>query len=454
MKFKVVLIGVLAGLLASFVWLGATSAQRRASNSQPEPASSSARMVQAYGKLPLAFEANRGQSGARVKFLARGDGYALFLTGHEAVLKLRGRQGASQSPASDDAGVAIVKMKLAGADASPAVEGIDRLPGKNNYFVGSDPRGWHTGVESFAAVRYKAVYPGIDLIWHGNQRQLEYDFRVAPGARAERIRLAFDGAQAVTLNEDGSLMLRAGKAEARMLQPVAWQEVDGRRQMVACRYRLDGTRVAFELGAYEAGKPLVIDPVLVYSTFVGGAGFDEAYSIAVDGEGSAYLAGITESADFPGPSPVQQAKGTQTEAFILKLNPAGNAVVYATWLGGSGVDVANRIIVDAAGGAVVAGNTSSPNFPLKDALQTARGGAADAFIARLNPAGSALVYSTLLGGSGNEAGNGIALDASGNLYVMGNTNSLDFPLMNPLHRGAPSMPASTRQAVGMGQAPD
>lgn len=441
MKFRVVLISV----LASLVWLNTTLAERQVSVDRTVAGSPAAveRLSQTYGKLPLSFEVNRGQRDGRVKFLARGDGYALFLTGQEAVLKLRSGKPEARNPQS-----AILKMSLAGTKASPKVSGVERLPGRGNYFLGNDTSRWQTGIESFAKVKYESVYPGVDLIWHGNQRQLEYDFVVAPGARAEKIEMDFSGVQALTLDGDGSLTLRAEGADVRMLKPVAWQEVDGARREVRCAYRIKGNRVTFRLGEYDAGRSLVIDPVLVYSTYIGGAGVDEAYGIAVDGEGSAYLAGVTDSADFPGASPIQQNKGSGTDVFVMKLNPAGNAVVYATWLGGGGLESVRQIKVDAAGGAVVVGSTSSLDFPLKDALQTTRSGASDAFVVRLNPAGSALVSSTLLGGSGGESGNGVALDAGGNLYLTGSTDSVDFPTANPLQATKQGSPlyASTNAA--------
>ena len=439
MKIKVILTSV----FASLVWLSSVSAQRQVPVTKRNDASSTAlaSLSKEYGKLPLAFEANHGQSDSRVKFLARGNGYALFLTGQETVLKLRPTEAEIEQSA-------VITMKLAGAKASPNVVGLDPLPGKNNYFLGNDPNRWQTGVESFAKVKYEAVYPGVDLIWYGNQRQLEYDFVVAPGARTETIKMDFEGAPGLKLDKDGSLILRAEGQEARMLKPIAWQEVEGQRRAVRCNFRLKDNQVAFQLGKYDASRPLVIDPVLVYSTFIGGAGFDEAFSVALDAEGNAYMAGSTDSADFPGPSTIQPTKGAQTDAYILKVNPAGNAVVYATWLGGGVTDIANRIVVDAAGSVVVAGSTSSADFPLKDALQPTRSGNSDAFVVRLNPAGSALVYSTLLGGSGSESANGVALDASGNLYVSGNTDSLDFLTLNPLQASKQGNPvyASTNDA--------
>ncbi len=425
MKIKVILTSV----FASLVWLSSVSAQRQVPVQKRENASpaTTAKLSQAYGKLPLAFEANRGQSDGRVQFLARGNGYALFLTGQETVLKLRPHEAESQSSKS-----AVIRMKLPGAKTSPKIVGLHPLPGKSNYFLGNDPNRWQTGVESFAQVKYEAVYPGVDLIWYGNQRQLEYDFVVAPGARTETIKIVFEGAQKLKLAEDGSLILRAEGRKARMLKPLAWQEIDGQRREVPCDYRLKGNQVRFQLGKYDVSHPLVIDPVLVYSTFIGGAGFDEAYGVAVDGQGNAYLAGITDSADFPSNSPIQPTKGAVSEAFVMKLNPAGNAVVYAAWLGGGSSDAANKIAVDGSGEVVITGTTSSTDFPLKNALQPMRAGGVEAFVARLNASGSELVYSTLLGGSGNEAAGSVAIDASGNVYVSGNTDSWDFPLMNPL----------------------
>src|SRR5262249_24080285 len=308
-----------------------------------------ARIGQSYGKLPMLFEANRDQTDPRVKFIARGSGYSMFLTDNEAVMRLRiddcgsriadrgfmnsveqesassfrdpqssilNPQSSILNPQSSilNAHSAILRMKLVGANRKPRVSGAEELQTTSNYFVGNDPDKWRTNVANFAKVKYEAVYPGVDLVWYGDQRQLEHDFIVAPGADPKRIKLSFAGADAMTIDGEGAVMLRFGDDAARLLKPVAWQEENGERREVACRYEINRSRqVEFRLGDYDRNRTLVIDPVLAYSTYIGGSGVDQAVDIAVDNDGFAYITGHTDSADFPGPNPIQSAKGAQTD---------------------------------------------------------------------------------------------------------------------------------------------
>ncbi len=390
-----------------------------------------------------------------MKFIARGGGYSLFLTGEEAVLRLsiadkglRNSEPDSRStefaiPRSsflqsviDDsqseirsAHFATLRMKFLDANRKPRVSGAEPLQTTSNYFVGNDPRKWRTNVANFARVKYEAIYPGIDLVWYGNQRQIEHDFIIASGADPKRIRFSFAGAEAMSIGADGALVLRVAGEEVRLLKPVAWQEVNGKRREIACDYSvLQKKHIGFSIGEYDKGRRLVIDPVLAYSTYIGGSGLDQAFDIAVDGDGFAYITGVTDSPDFPGSSPIQMTKGAQTDVFVLKLNQSGNAVVFGAWLGGAGTEVGNEIAVDATGAVVVTGVTSSNDFPTKNALQTTRKGGNDAFVAKLNAAGDDLIYSTYLGGSLAENANALAVDATGNAYVTGITDSVDFPV--------------------------
>ena len=430
-----------------------SSSSRRGNGSQPDRAAR-ARIHEAYGKLPMRFEAVQKPRGREAGFISRGAGYSLFLAANEAVLRLRiadcglrieeidyrstiftNPQSAIRNPQSAirNPQSAVLRMKLVGASRRPRVSGVEQLQATSNYFVGNDRSKWRTNVANFAKVKYESVYPGVDLVWYGNQRQLEYDFIVAPGADPRRIKLAFAGADAITIDDEGALSLRPDGNEdgekVRMLKPVAWQEENGARREVACDYRIvEKNQVEFRLGRYDAKLPLVIDPVLIYSTYIGGAGVDQALDIAVDADGFAYITGQTDSADFPGPSPVQMNKGAQFDAFALKLNQAGNAVVYGAWIGGRSNDTGAEIEVDAAGNVFIAGVTGSDDFPVKNALQAARKGPTDAFVVKLNSAGNDLLYSTYLGGSLSDAANALALDANGNAYVTGGSDSLDFPL--------------------------
>lgn len=417
-------------------------------------------LKQNYGRLPLRFEAYAALPGEQTRFAARGSGYAMLLAPDEFVLRLRAPAASDklESNNNPDHRAATLRLRLVGARPQPSVTGLEKLPTKSNYFVGHDPRRWRTSIANFARVKYTSVYPGIDLVWYGNQQQLEHDFIIAPGADPRRIKLAFSGAEKITIDQQGALQIAVAGGVLSLLKPQAWQEIDGVRRAVACDYRLGARgRISFRLGAYDRRQPLVIDPVLAYSTYLGGAASEQALGIAVDGAGNAYLTGLTTSTDFPGASQIQTAIGGQTDAFVVKLNPAGDGVVYATWLGGNGGDAADEIAVDAAGNAVVAGSTSSTNFPLKNALQADRRGTGDAFITKLNADGSELIFSTLLGGAGSEGISGLALDAAGNSYLLGATDATDFPLLNAFQntRGGSGAYASSNageqwQAIGNG----
>jgi uncharacterized protein (TIGR03437 family) len=405
-------------------------------------------LIASYGKLPLSFEANQGQVDGQVKFLARGRGYTLFLTGTEAVLALNQpqrpqrtrREGFLPASAPSASSAVDLRLKLINANPRPEVRGLEELPGKSNYFIGNDPSGWRTNVPTYAKVEYRDVYPGVNLVHYGNGGQLEHDFVVAPGADPSLIRLAVEGADKMELNAQGDVVLRAGNGDVRLRRPVVYQEIDGARQEVVGSFVL-GTRraafrtphsqeVGFELGNYDATRPLVIDPVLTYSTYLGGSSGDNAQAVAVDASGAAYVTGTTWGG-FPTAGGLHLASGGYTDAFVTKLNATGSAVVYSTYVGGGFWDYGYGIAVDASGAAYVVGYTESGDFPTASPLQATLRGTSEAFVAKLNAAGSALMYSTFLGGNGSDAVNGVAVDASGNAYVTGSTDSSDFPRAGP-----------------------
>jgi hypothetical protein len=374
-----------------------------------------------YGRLPLSFEANTGQTDPAVRFLSRGQGYTLFLTSAEAVLSLSGPQE-----------TAVVRMQVAGGQRAPRVVGLDPLATKSNYLLGNDPGRWRTGVSHYARVLYADVYPGIDLVYHGNQRRLEYDFVLAPGANPQRIRLAFPGADEVTVGAQGELVLRTAQGEIVQPPPVVYQEAGAERQPVAGRYVLQGDQVGFAVGRYDRRRPLIIDPVLVYSSFLGGSGDEDIRSNAVDREGNVYVTGQTSSAAFPGVNAgsIQPAHGGfPYDAFVTKIDPTGTAIVYSTYLGGGGIEWGFGIAVDGGGNAYVTGYTDSATFPGVNAgsIQPANAGGNDAFVTKIDPTGSAIVYSTFLGGPGTDWARGIAADGAGNAYVTGGTDSATFP---------------------------
>jgi hypothetical protein len=277
-------------------------------------------------------------------------------------------------------------------------------------------------------VKYEGVYSGIDLVYYGNQRQLEYDFIVAPGADPRRIEFDIRGAKRIRRDIHGDLVLKMGVDEIRWHKPVVYQEKDGTRQQIAAHYAItDKNRVGFEIAEYDLGKPLYIDP-LVYSTYLGGNLNDLARAIAVDSVGNAYVTGETPSSNFPTKNPLQPANDGGGEAFVTKIDPSGSALVYSTYLGGSGAEVGRGIAVDSAGNAYVSGFTNSTDFPTKNPLQANNGGGSnDAFVAKITLAGSALVYSTYLGGNGDDKGTAIAVDNSGDAYVTGVAGSSNFP---------------------------
>ena len=396
----------------------------------------------AYGNLPLSFEPNQGQTDSQVEFLSRGRGYTLFLTATEAVLSLRKPAApkanvapkANRAEDSEDTGGAVLRMKLVGANPSPRVTGLEELPGKSHYFIGNDPAKWRRNVPTYAKVKYEAVYPGVDLVYYGNQGQLEYDLIVSPGADPEAIHLAFGGGGELEIDVQGDLALHAGDGQVRLQKPLVYQEADGIRQEISAAYVLNARRqVGFEVGTYDADKPLIIDPVLSYSTYLGGNFVDRGFGIAVDGAGNTYVTGGTNSTDFPTANPFQAVfPGGPVDAFVTKLNATGSALVYSTYLGGGGDDQGFDITVDDSGNAYVTGHTDSTDFPTAGPIQVVNRGLSDAFVTKLNAAGNDLFYSTYLGGSSSDFGFGIAVDDSGNAYVTGQTDSTDFPTALPI----------------------
>ncbi len=370
------------------------------------------------GSLPLIFEPNHGQADRRVRFVSRGRGYALFLASNQVALSLPSGHG---KPAH------LVRMKLIGADPAVQVEGLNSLPGSSNYFLGNDPRKWRTRIPHYARVRYRNVYPGIHLTFYGNQRRLEYDFVVSPGCDPSMIRLGFSGFDGLRIDKAGDVVLRTVSGEIRQQRPTVYQEIDGVKKQIEGRYVLRGKeQVGFQVAEYEASLPLVIDPVLSYSTYLGGSG-EEGFDsrIAVDSAGNAYVVGTTDSSAFPTTPGASQGSPGGRDVFVAKINSAGTALLYSTVLGGSYNDSGFDIAIDSAGNAYVTGNTSSSNFPTTaGAFRTASTGGA--FVAKLNAAGAALVYSTYLDSVGAEA-YGVAADPAGNAYITGTTFSTEFP---------------------------
>ncbi len=360
-----------------------------------------------YSKLPFSFEPNVGQADESVKYVVRVPGYTLFLTSDGAVLKARDGS--------------VERMRLIGASPQVRFEPLDQQQGISNYFIGSNPAKHLTNIPNYGRVALRQVYPGIDLVFYGNPRELEYDWIVAPGADPGRIRIKWEGREHLNTDANGDLLISGvlRQRKARIIQ--------GEKE-IAGAYLVRGGEISFDIARYDATKTLVIDPVLLYSTYLGGNGPDFGYSIAVDSAGNVYLTGATDSTTFPTMSPMQATNGGNTDVFVTKLNASGSARVYSTYLGGSNLDYGNAIAVDTAGNAYVTGYTISTNFPTTNPLQANNaGGSADVFVTKLNAAGSARVYSTYLGGTGGDLGYGIAVDSTGQAYITGWTSSTDFP---------------------------
>jgi hypothetical protein len=516
------------------------SAQRTVKSAVTAPSVGSsavkAKAIANYGKLPLSFEVNRGQAGKDVKFLTRGQGYALLLTGQDAVLSLSspkaevsyGSGPHSRPPlaTAEKRKVAtdVLRMKLLNASQASAPTGFDELPGKVNYFIGNDPKKWRTNIPTYAKVRYKNVYPGIDLVYYGNQGQLEYDFVVAPGADPGLIALAFESSthqqrvRPPRIDEKGNVLIGSGSSVLQLNQPVIYQPkrsttsgnsefAAGDSKPVNGRFVLTASnRIRFELGPYDKSQPLVIDPALVYSTFLGfqgsgasvaadasgnlfiagsfpgtgfaatsgasnttagvafvakvnssgsallystyfggttssGIGGESGPFLALDSSGDVYLTGYATATDFPVTSGAFQTTLKNTTGcipYVSKLNPAGSKLVYSTYLGGTmGINVGYAITVDSAGDAYVVGMAGGADFPTTpEAFQTVNNGGAasgiagDAFLTELKPDGSAPVFSTFLGGTGANLANSVVVDGTG-IYVGGTTTSTDFPTKNP-----------------------
>lgn len=428
------LVAALGCLAAAAGWLAGSADTPRAT----APAKADVRQLLGG----LRFETNRGQVDRRIDFIARGAGYEVSLSNRGASIGLE-RGGVRRT----------VGMSVLGARARARVAGVGNVAGRSNYLIGSDPRRWHRNVPSFERVRYRGVYPGIDMVYRGSAERLEYDFVIAPGADPGDIALAFTGGR-VSLADSGDLLVRARGGALRQKRPFTYQRVGGATREVPSRFVLKSRgRVAFHVGRYDRSKPLVIDPQLVYSTYLGGGaqgegqggpGAESGEGVAVDASGSAYVVGSTNAA-APSPYPtrgaVQGTNGGGIDAVVTKLNPSGDDIVYSTYLGGGGADRAYDVAVSPAGEAYVTGQTASPGttpatatpFPTANAIQaTNAGGANDVFVAKLNAAGNDLVYSTYLGGSGSDRSRGIGLDSSGTAYVAGYTASTNFPTQSAI----------------------
>jgi len=391
---------------------------------------------------PMTFEANQGQTDSQVKFLSRGSNSMVFLTPNEAVLVLQAKAGESQastrgeklSPTSQRS---VLRMHWVSANPTPDIIGVEQLPGKSHYLIGQDSSQWRSDISHYSKVKYRNVYPGIDLVFYGNQRQLEYDFILSPGADPSSLRLDFQGNTDLAIDEKGNLVIYTPSGKIVQRTPTIYQNSPDGLKPIIGKYRLHKDKtVGFQVAHYNENKPLFIDPVLEFATYVGGSSLEGTAAMAVDTANNIYITGFTTSADFPLQNPFSTTISGPNEAFVTKLDPTGSTLLYSTFLGGNGNDEPGGISVDSQGNTYVAGATSSSDFPVLNPFQPVQpGGGFSSFVTKLDPSGGNLVYSTYLGGGMGATAPAdaideimdIAVDSLGQAHVVGFTASVDFP---------------------------
>jgi hypothetical protein len=369
-----------------------------------------------FSDIPFYFEENHGQTDPSVKFLTRGTNYGFYFTGGEAVIAI----AKSDAPS-------VLRLKMIGGNQKARIVGMQKLPGTVNYFGGTDSKNWHTNIHTYAKIKYEQIYPGIDLIFYGENGTIEYDFVISSGADPGRIRVALEGPHGVQLASSGDLHMRMPDGDLIQKAPRIYQEKGGKKINVAGNYIVTSDQEIRFHASYDRKLPLIIDPKISYSTYLGGSAFDLGNAITVDALGAVYVTGFSASPDFPTKNPVVP---TLFGAFITKLSPTGSTLIFSTHLGG-GATIGTGIAVDPSRAVYVTGpTTTTPFFPLKNPIQTHGG----AFLTKLSPSGTSLVYSTYLGGSQVDQPNGIRLDSHRNAYIFGQTFSKNFPLKNPIQR--------------------
>ena len=408
-------------------------------------------ILEAYGELPLYFIENKGQLDSKVRFYVKTSGQTLYFTDEGIVFDLlrreeeagKGTEGAEKG--RQTTGVKrerlVFNLRFENAQKGVLIEGLDRQDAGINYFVGNDRSKWKRGIPTYKGVIYQGVYKGIDLKVFGNGKDIEYEFIVNPGGTPDDILLTYNGIEGLATNGEGELLIATAFGELKETRPYIYQEIEGKRAVdgsFEIRSPADQSQArkfsyGFQVASYNPSYPLIIDPTLSYSTYLGGSEGDFGHGIAVDGSGNAYVTGSTY-ADFPTQNPYQGTKPGNYDAFITKLSSSGGALTYSTYLGGSRYDYGKGIAVDGSGNAYVTGETNSTNFPTQNPYQGTNAGERDAFITKLSSSGSALSYSTYLGGVNVDNGWGIAVDGSGNAYVTGYTQSTNFPTQNPYQR--------------------
>lgn len=399
-----------------------------------------------YGKLPLRFERNIGQTEQNIDFISHNNNYTLFLSPTKAtfsfekekninnfVHKLKVKEQNANVEATNS-----LTMELIGANTSAKAIEIEKLSTTSNYFLNNDKKHWQANVENFAKVQYQNIYPGIDIVYYGNQRQFEYDLIVTPYTSPDIINLQFAEAEKLIINNDGDLVITINNQEIYKKKPYVYQEINGNKELIASNYVINkNNEVSFELGSYDISQPLIIDPMIGYSTYLGGTGSDFSNAIAIDNAGNAYIVGYTESLNFPTNNPQQKSISGKNDLFIAKLNSTGNSLAFSTYIGGSDEDFGNAIAIDSTGNVYVTGYTFSTNFPVANPFQSKNGNTTansggDAFIVKLNSQGNSLIYASYLGGMSDDMATSIAIDSENNAYITGFTNSINFPVANSI----------------------
>ena len=373
------------------------------------------------------FEPNAGQADPEVRFVGRAADYSMLVELHAMTLVSTPPAGSASSSQSSD----LIRFEFGGCEKDSDAFASGLLPGKSNYFIGNDPGKWHVGVTHYERLDISKICPGIAASYYGTGGNIEYDLTMAPHADPGMIRIQASGSRRIKLSAAGDLVLEANNGEIRYNRPKAYQVRRGVRSNVAVAYQLLGEHAfGFQVGSYDEQLPLVIDPVIVYSTYLGGPAQGIGWAIAVDGNGSAYVTGETYSLAFPLRNAIYPTPRGGLDVTVSKFDPSGSNLVYSTYLGSSSDDLSRSIAVDAAGNAYLAGMAGGSDFPTANAFQSNFGGITDAFVTKISPDGSSLVYSTFLGGNGAEDGLGLAVDTTGSVFVAGRTTSANFPVAN------------------------
>lgn len=435
-RFTVTTFVVVASLCFSVIprsTSATTESNDRTPRNTAKPASTiNPTVEESFGKLPLSFEPNRGQVDKKVKFLSRGPGYLLLLSATEARLALKSSE--------------TLRMKLVGANHRANLSAESQLEGNSNYLIGNDKREWQVDIPNYSRVKVTEAYPGIDVLYYGSdQHRLEFDFLVKPGSDPATILLEFAGAQSIRVDETGSLRLQMKESEVVQPAPVIYQKIDGERTVVEGRFVLANSKqVKFEIGDYDRSQELVIDPQIIYGSHHGGSADDRGKGVAVDKNGNVFIVGQTLSTNLDVVGGIQGTNKGGMDAFIVKINPSGTSRIFSTYLGSDGTDFANAVAVTSDGKACITGGADSDlgsNFPTTSGAYQGGwfwgNGGLEVFVTQLNVAGNGLVYSSLLGGNDNDAGEGIALDAANKIYVSGFALSANFPRKNS-NQGRPN----------------